>query len=174
MMLESKDLLWLFLFTLLLLLSNFLCFMIVGSLRNKALGHQSIFDQVFQDTFLVGNFFCSWVSLVVIVSRFSWFRILISECNLLLTLICGTTAFARHACLILTCCFCIIRILCLFRMTFLEETIGEAKVRLIYIVLTLSTGLVILFVLFINGEIVSGLLLTYTDNKAPTLGKNFV
>ncbi len=118
MIMESKDILWLLLFTLLLLLSNFLCFLIVGSLRSKAIGLQSIYDQVFQDTFLVGNFFCSWICLVVIVSRFSWFRILISESNLLLTLICGTTAFARHAGIVLTCCFCIIRILCLFRCQF--------------------------------------------------------
>ncbi len=56
-------------------------------------------------------------------------------------------------------------------MTFLEETIGEATVRFVYFILTLATGVFILFVLFIHGEIVSGLLLTYTDNKAPTLGK---
>ncbi len=171
---ESKDILWLFLFTLLLFLSNLLCFIMVGSLRSKALGNQSIYDQVFQDTSLVGNFFCSWISLVVIVSRFSWFRVLISDYNFLLTIICATTTSARHAGLVFICSFCIIRILCLLKMTFLEETVGEAKVRLTYFTLALSTGIVVLFVLFIHDEIVSGLLLTYTDHNAPTLGKKFI
>ncbi len=158
---EAKDLLWLLLFTLLVFLSNCLCFLVVKSLKNKALGKQSIYDQVVQDTFLVGTFFCSWVSLIVIVTRFTWCRTLITDSDLLLTLVCSMTVFIRMALFFFTACLCIIPILCIFHMTFFEETIGESQIRKIYFTVTLLVGVFVLFALFTYYKIISGLLLAY-------------
>jgi hypothetical protein len=168
---ESKDLLWLSLFTLLLVFSNFLCFMVVSSLQSKALGQQSIYDQVVKDTFSVGNVFCSWVCLVVIITRFSSCRVQITESDLLLTLICGMTMFIRLSLCIFTCSLCIIRVLCIFKMAFLEKTIGEGKIRQTYFIISLLVGVFILIILFIHDEIISGLLLSYKGNYSSHKGK---
>ena len=52
---------------------------------------------------------------------------------------------------------CIIRIICLYNMTFLDETMGEIKVRVISSVLTICSGFA-----------AAGLLLYYNETNAGT------
>ena len=52
---------------------------------------------------------------------------------------------------------CIIRIICLYKMTFLDETMGEIKVRVISSVLTICSGFA-----------AAGLLLYYNETNAGT------
>ncbi len=65
---------------------------------------------------------------------------------------------------------CLIRILYLYDMSFLEETLGEKWVRFISQCITFFTSCLILILLYAKGEVVSGLLVLYTAQDGEIIG----
>jgi len=118
----------------------------------------------------MNNVYESWICLVVIMSRFSMIRHLIHDHPILLTGICSITAFGRTSNCIMGSLVCFIRILYLYDMSFVEETLGEKWVRLISHFTSYFTSCFILVLLIAKGEVVSGLLVLYTGEDREIIG----
>ena len=135
------------------------------------MGFQSIYDQALVDNFLVGNLFGSWLCLIVVISRFSWFRDLLENSATVLTSVSAVTSFGRAAFCINGTCLSIVRILSVFKLTLLEETFGERKVQFITLLITITSSLITLLILYLNDELISGLMVTYTSHSHAISGK---
>ena len=59
-------------------------------------------------------------------------------------------------------------------MTLLEETLGEAKVRLIATVITIVSGFSNVIILYHQDETISGLMVTYTDDPHAVAGEKYL
>lgn len=169
---ENIDLFWLFAFTIQLFVHNLSYHLMSISLKSKPLVKQSIYDQALLDAFLAGDCYGSWNCIVVIASRFSIVRFLILEYPFILTVICSATTLVRVITGVMYCCVCFIRILYLYDMNFVEETLGEKFVRITSLCISLSSALVVLVVSYIKDEMVSGLLVLYTGQEREIIGND--
>ena len=66
---------------------------------------------------------------------------------------------------------CTVRILCLAKMTFVEETLGESVVRSTSAAISVLIGTSVSFFLLFKGEITLGTLLTYTVDNPIHVGE---
>jgi hypothetical protein len=169
---DQADILWILFFSFLLIASNAIYLTIRSSLGGKPMGFQSIYDQALVDNFLIGNLFGSWLCLIVIVSRLTWFRYLLANSETVLSSISAVTAFGRAAFCINGTCLSIIRIISVFNLSLLEETIGETRVQYITTLITILTSLITLFILYKNDELISGLMVTYTSDSHAISGES--
>ena len=87
-----------------------------------------------------------------------------------MTCVCSVTTFGRTSLCIISTIACLIRILYLYDMTFVEETLGERRVRAISIVVTVVTSAAIVAVLLAKGEVVSGLIVLYSGQDREIIG----
>ena len=138
---EKEDVFWFAAFLFLFFVMHLTHIVIVNSLKLKPLGSQSIFDSAVLDYFVVIRSYGTYVCLMYMVARISAFRCILKENVTLLTIACAVYSGFFTSIVIKGGNLCIIRIICLYKMTFLDETIGETKVRIISSVLTFASGL---------------------------------
>ena len=168
---ENIDFIWLLAFTTELILGNTSFYMLLVCLKNKPILEQSIYDQVLVDSFLAGNLYGTWICMVVIATRFEIVRFIIHEYPLFTTTISSVTTFGRVAISICLRCLCLVRILYIYDMNFIEETLGEKKVRIMTFATVAASGIAALAVLIVKDEVVSGLIVLYTGQKGEIIGK---
>ncbi len=65
---------------------------------------------------------------------------------------------------------CFVRILYLYNMSFVEETIGEKRIRIISHCISFFSGCLVVILLLAKGEVVSGLLVLYTGQDREIIG----
>ena len=91
---NSMDILWIFGYFLLLLISDFLYSRIITYIEDKPLGFQSLFDMILRDHFWVmrmnGKIYC----FVAIASRLEFLLSLYKSNSFVLTFICSVFEFA--------------------------------------------------------------------------------
>ncbi len=164
-----NDICWILAFTLLLFIINIVHHLICQSIKEKPLGCQSIYDSAMHDTFLVMRCYSTFICSMYILSRFSLLKETFADNDILMTVICSFYSFGFICQCVNVGCVCIIRILCLVQMTFMDETLGEFKVRFISMTITLTTGFGAALAFFLAGESNSGSLFTImTDQIRPT------
>ena len=167
---ENIDLIWLLAFTIELIFGNVSFSLLSISLKNKPILEQSIYDQGLVDSFTAGNLYATWICMVVIATRFSAVRFLIHEYPLFTTMICSITTFGRVFASICFCCLCHVRMLYILDMNFIEETLGEKKVRMLTFSFAAASGIASLVVLIVKDEVVSGLVVLYTGQEREIIG----
>ena len=120
---------WILLFIFLLLCINFTTSLIIKCLLEKPLGRQSIFDSSVRDTLMIMRWYGSLASVMCIMGRSEDLRNLFLEYSVVLAAASLLFTFS----LVLLCvhvgCLCIIRILCIAKLSFMEDTIGELRIR---------------------------------------------
>jgi len=122
----------------------------------------------------MNNIYGSWICFVVIMSRFSIIRHLIHSNPLFITAICSVTSFGRSSISTMASLVCFIRILYIYNMGFVEETLGEKWVRFISHCISFFNGFLILILLLAKGEVVSGLLVLYADKDKEIIGNTII
>ena len=125
-------------------------------LADDIMGNQSIFDLSIKDTFLTTKCYGSFACLVCIFARFASFRQLLSKSPILTTILCSIYSFAFTCICVNAGCLCIVRILCIIKMNYIEETIGEFKIRLISSTFTLTMGVTVTTIFVLGGDINTG------------------
>ncbi len=153
---ETLDTMWVAAFTMLLFVIILLNNLIVNSLNAKPLGKQTLFDSAIKDAFGAMKFYGTVVCLICILARFDWIRNIFTENNFLLTIACSIYSFGFTCLVVSISCLCIIRTVSILSLTFIEETVGETKVRLIANTLAIITGIFAVFIYNATGEINSG------------------
>ena len=68
-------------------------------------------------------------------------------------------------------CVCVIRILCLAKMSFMDETIGEFRVRMVSLAISVTTGFAVSITFFLAGESNAGSLFTIMTGQARPSGR---
>lgn len=81
------------------------------------------------------------------------------------------TTFAMTCFCIHSCCLCIVRIICLNKMSTLDEEIGEVRVRMTTALVTIVFGTAATITLILRGEVTTGSVLTLTGNKPLLTGE---
>ena len=163
---EAIDLVWVTAFAFLLIVLHLLNYLIVGSLRCKALGSQSIFDLALQDTFFVVKCYGTMACTFCILGRFVWFRILLTNTEILLIIFCSVYVFGLICLCVNGACICIIQTLCVKNMTLVSETIGECRVRLISAAVTFFCGFFASLTCIIGEDIESGSQITLLTSES--------
>ena len=168
---ESSNVIWQLSFFMLLVVIYLVNYLVVKSLKEKPLGSQSLFDSSIQDTFFVmkcyGSMSCTWCFL----GRISYIQNLMNSYHVFLTLACVIYSFGLICLCVNAACLCIIRTLCIFKMTFLAETVGECRVRSISGAVTFSRGLMAAFIFVVFDDVVSGSPITLLTNELNPTGK---
>jgi hypothetical protein len=152
----TLDFFWFCCFVLMLLSLNLINHFIVKSIRDKPLGKQSVFDLASKDTFLALKFNGSVGCLVCIFARFDCLRQIFLETPILVTILCSIYSFAFICLCISAGCLCIIRILCIVKMTIVEDVLGEFKIRFISSFVTLISGVSFTGLFVIFGDVNTG------------------
>ena len=152
---EIIDLIWLSAFFFLLVILNVVLNLIIHILREKPLGKQSIFDASIQDTCKVAQMFGTLSCVMCIFARFVWFRNIITGNDWLTTTCCLIYNFCFTALCVSIGCMFVTRIACIKNMTFVEESVGEIYVRIIFSGITILSGILVCSVISFQGEIKS-------------------
>ena len=153
---EVEDSCWIFAFVLLFVSLNVINYLIVSSINGKPFGQQSVFDISIKDTLLATKLYGSFACLVCIFVRFASFRQLLSENPILTTILSFFYSFAFICLCVNVGCLCIIRILCIVKLSFVEETVGEFRIRLISSTFTLVLAITVPTFYAICGDIYTG------------------
>ena len=126
---DNIDFVWFLLFTSLFLISTYLIAMIRMFMKYRPLGSQSLYDVMTLDNFGMLQFTSTVFTLSAGISRFESVQSLASESQLFVTLFCCVYHFAYMSICVHGSCLAIIRLICMIRLSFLEETIGESLTR---------------------------------------------
>ena len=168
---ETVDFMWLASFTALLFTSYLFNNLVVKSLMAKPLGKQTIFDSAIRDTFFAMKFYVTVACLMCISGRFYWIRFFFIENNVLLSAVCSVYSFGFTCVNVSAGCLCSIRTLSILNVNFLEETVGESKVRLISNLFVITTGVFAVVVFNAAGEINSGTPIALVTYQTAPLGR---
>jgi hypothetical protein len=171
---EVFDAFWLFAFGTLLLVTNLLLHLMIQSINKKPLGNQSIFDASMKDLFIVLSCYTLFICIMYIFTRFEVIRNIFVKHTTLLTLTCTSYYFAFASVCIYASFVCITRIICLNKMAFIDETVGELKVRQFSAASSLSIAFVFAIVLFIYGETNGGSFKTIISGEVNKSGKHIL
>ena len=153
---------------------NFLLHLIVQSLKEKPLGRQSIYDLAIQDYFFVWRCYGSYIFILYTLTRVHFIQNLLNENSILLTTVCTFYSFSFTTLCISAGCVCIIRTLCLFKMVFMDETIGEMQVRILSAFVSLFSGFVVALLLLYHRETNTGSFKTMITGQVTKSGKIFL
>ena len=156
---------WALAFSALLLILNYVHSMVRQCLNDKPLGMQSVFDSVLKDTLMLMRIFGSVGCLMTIVGRFAGVQDFLIENHLWLVVMSAVHHFFMVSLMVHVGFLSVCRVLCITRMDFLEETLGESTVRTISLAATATTSAICVFVLWYCDEILLGTITTFLTGK---------
>ncbi len=168
---ELNDFIWLVAFSFLFFALNLIQYLMVNSLKDKPLGSQSIYDSAMRDQIFGTKVYGSYVCLMYMAARFEEVRYLFVTNKTVLTAACTLYYFGFSTMCVKTAGLCIVRVLCIFKMTYLEESVGEFKLRLVTSAFSLTVGFVASLILVLREEINSGSFKTLLTAQASKSGK---
>jgi hypothetical protein len=168
---EAGDLLWVISFSCLLILLHFVNFLIVSSLKGKALGSQSTLDLASIDTFFVLKCYGTIVCVMCMLGRFAYFQMLLTNIQVLLTLCCSLYIFILICMCVNAGCICIIRTLCVQNMALISETIEDCRVRWISASISFFCGFFASLICSLGQDVESGSQLALLTNKVKHSGE---
>ena len=169
---ETTDLICLIGFTFLFSTLNLLMFLIRSYIRNKAPGTQSLYDIVTGDSFLFVHFSGSTFTLIAIFSRFDFVVKLASDSKLFVTVVCSLYCLAFISVCVHSGCLCILRIVCLANLSFVEDVIGENRTRVSITGLSIFLAVAACVAQVLSGDINSGTAFAFLTRKAVTTGNS--
>jgi hypothetical protein len=153
---ETVNILWVIALILILVIINILLHLIAMYIANKPLGYQAIYDVVFTDNLRLAQFASSVTIFVEILSRFENIEC-ITVANIKIAFISCSLFFLSFVLIfVYTGCVCILRIICLLNMNFVEERIGEKGIRRALILFALIMSITAFVVIIEKDEMNSG------------------
>ena len=164
---------WVLAFSAAFLVLNFVHSLIWKCMNDKPLGLQSVFDSVLKDTLVMlrlhGSISCS----EAIIGRFSSVQNFLLENPLCLLLILSIYQFAMFLLFVHVGFLCVCRVLCISKMVFMEETVGETRVRMISLAASAMISIICVFILWYYDNVLLGTVTTLLTGKYSSPGKPF-
>ena len=168
---ENDSIVWTVSFTIMIFALNCLYSLIFDYIDNKPMGCKSIFDLALKDHFKVARFTGTIYCLIALLSRIPQAVNAIKDINTLAILICSIYEFAFSTVCYNIACTCIVRILCLYSITLVEETIGENVLRKTLAYTTIFCGAAAVATEISNGDIASGISFNLITGNFSATGK---
>lgn len=163
------DVIWILIFSFLLVSTIVIHYYMICCISDKAPGAKTLFDVAMKDFFWFTCFGGSAFCVIDVVSRFGSIRTLCQDYPSLLIVPCILYVYAFVSVCIQMGSICIIRILCILNLTFMEETLGENLIRTVAIAFTLFWSIFICVLFVVIDDIYSGTAMTlFTHNVLPT------
>ena len=171
---DNSDIFWVTAFLVLIFAISFLHIHMRCYVRDKPTGMKSLHDTIFKDTIsltqMSGSIFCA----VAIMSRFELVRLFFNEFPLLRSAVCALYIFAFVSVGVNHSCICIVRILCIINMTFMEESLGERLTRMLTVGATLVTSGTACLIFFLIQDIDSGTPMSLLTNSSIPTGDTYL
>ena len=167
---DAIDRFFLAAFAILLISLNLLSFLIRRYIRNKPPGSQSIFEVVKADGYLLVHITGSIFSLTAIISRIDTVVKFATENQICVTVTCTLYMMSFVSLSVYGGCVCLIRICCIAKLHFIEETIGEIRVRAVLAGASCTLAIMSCIYLILNGEMNSGTAYTFLTKRATEPG----
>ena len=153
---DDLSLYWTFAFLTSILALNLQCSLIKSFISNQPSGHLSSFVGMVQDIFVAVQIHGTTHCILAIISRFDFVTNYLRDCSALTLVICSFVELVNTSTLLHLGNSCIVRILCLNCISFMEETVGEFYTRIILFVISLSIGSANCVGLIYTGDILNG------------------
>jgi hypothetical protein len=167
---DSVDVIWVCIFVFLFVLSNLLVSSLRGYLKDKPPGSQSLYDVMAFDNFCLSQFSSSVFTLGAAFTRFEYVRDFSAQFPVCITLFSMVNVLAVTLICVHSGFLAIVRLICLIKMAFLEETLGENLIRSFMIGATLASNLAICTLETISGDINTGTPYTLMTTKISNAG----
>ena len=100
-----------------------------------------------------------------ILCRFELLQYFFRKNPLIMDCICTFYEFAATSTCVNLCAFCMVRVLCLSNASFMEERVGEKKIRVVVATLSLTTSLLVVGGLIYSGEIGTGSIVSLATSQ---------
>ena len=164
---------WMITFSVLFLVINSVYNLMESYIRDKPLGSKSLHDAVFKDMLVVTQICGSTLCSVAVLSRIEPFCQVLKDYPIVLTSFCALYISAfMSACLIVG-CLGIVKVFCIVNMTFMEESVGETRTRVLVIGAIVGFDAVACILFMIQDDIRSGTPMTLlTNTSVPTGNSN--
>ena len=137
-------------------------------------GTQSLYDVATADLFLLVRFSGSTFTLTAVLSRFEVVTSAATENQLFLTAVCSLYCLAFVSVSVQSGLLCILRIVCLTNLTFVESVVGENRTRLGIAVTTVTLAVAACVAQNISGDINSGTAYALLTGHAVTTGTKII
>jgi len=167
---QEFDVLWVIIFFSSLTITNFTLHNAKCYIRDKPPGMKSLHDIVFKDMICVVQFAASTICMTSILSRFEIVREVLSENPFLLTVFCSIYICGFTSVCISNSCICIIRILCIIDLTFVEEHLGEPMTRACALLIPFLACTSACIICSIHNDINSGTAMTLFTGRSVATG----
>ena len=168
---DTLNILWLAVFSILLLSLNILFAFITKYIEDKAPGHQSLYDVVLRDNLNIAKMYGTTYCLLAILSRFQFFREVLNQNFFLANTACLLYSFTFTAVCVNLGCMCIIRTLCLISISWMEENLGEMFIRVTVTFVTLLISITACIAQFISGDLTTGTVYILLTGQTVPVGK---
>ena len=153
---ELKDLVWFLAFLLLFLALNLIQNLIENSLEDKPMGNQTIYDLAMRDVFFGMKVYGSYVCFLYMAARFEAVRQFFHSNETGQTIACAVYFFGFVTMCLKSVFLFTVRILCIIRMSFLDESVGESNLVMASNLFCMLPGISASLLLTLNGEVNSG------------------
>jgi len=132
---------WIITFGISIIILNFLSFMIKSYIVNQPSGNKSLFVYMVLDICTIiqvhGTLHCS----LGILSRFEEITEFLRDHKIVTLIVCTLVELVNTATIFHLGNSCIVRILCLKYISFMEETVGEKTTRVLLAIISILTGI---------------------------------
>ena len=153
---DTLDIFGLFAFGISLFAINIICSMLKNSITKQPTGNLSLLFWIINDISLGIQAHGSIQCVLAFVSRFSQVRQYLKLNSNLSMVVIGIADLTNTSTLFYAATICIVRLLCLKFVSFMEETVGEKNTRLCMSSVSLIFGLGCVTVLIVSKDIFSG------------------
>ena len=164
------EVVWFLAFLISLVASNCLCSIIKGFISSLPAGDLSLFVHMMNDLYTGIHFHTSIHCILGMVSRFEPVTAAVAGSNAAAVVIGSLIELMNTSMLVHLGLLCIIRILCLKYISFMEETLGEKIIRITLLSLSFAAAVINCTALIVSGDILSGTVYNVMTNTVSVSG----
>jgi hypothetical protein len=171
-MIVALHIAWFVTFLISLLTSNLLCLLIKNYTVNQPQGNLSLFVSMVKDICCGIQAHSTTHCLLGILSRFEFVTEIVKNDEIISIFICTVAELFNTTTLVHLGSFCLIRILCLRHISFMEETVGEKATRIVLFCFSFVVAVANCFALVVSEDIVNGTVFNMMSRQVTKAGKD--
>ena len=168
----SANMIWIVGFSILLLVLHLVYPVIFRYIDEKPLGHQSLFDLVLKDHFMISRYNGTSYCLVAIISRLEWFDSAGDLRDTVALVLSAIYDFSFIFGCVNLCMVCLFRTACLVNVSLMEETFGERALRVTMVTSSMAFALSGCLLEIVTGDIRTGLPYNFITRTKIPVGKS--
>ena len=167
----ALNIVWFVTFLISFFTSNLLCILIKNYIDCQPQGSLSLFVSMVKDICWGILAHSTTHCLLGILSRFDFVAEIVKEDDIISILICTIAELVNTTTLVHLGSFCLVRILCLTKISFMEETVGEKPIRIFLFCFSFVAAIANCSALVVSGDIINGTVFNMMSQQITKSGK---